>query len=138
MRDKEWVGSNSYATSIMSSQRQPHTQQQPLDGMPPPPPYQPVAPQQAQTLYTPPPGPPPGHAGPIPNMLNADPASYIPPTHASTGRQDSVSSGAQQMGQGSNRAQNPFTTQRQPSIKENQLEFLRSYDTIFLGKCLLQ
>lgn len=79
-------------------------------------------------------------------MMAADPASYLsgqqqqqthpPPPAAPLGRHDSVSNAANQLGGPSaagGQGRNPFLTQRQPSIKENQLDFLRTYDTIFVG-----
>ncbi|MCO5584966.1 hypothetical protein L7F22_038898 [Adiantum nelumboides] len=109
------------------------------DGLPPPPPYEPVASNtqprvqqhNSQTQqFAPPPFPPPGSA-PI----------------AQTGSQSSnpFQQSAQAAGQSSvlhqaRKMSNDFTgvaaiqssTRRQPSIKENQLEFLRAYDTIFI------
>ncbi|PWN92804.1 hypothetical protein FA10DRAFT_263558 [Acaromyces ingoldii] len=167
----------------MSSRRQPNSRNpaanaDPTAGLPPPPPYQPVAdpntraPSHAQQ-YAPPPGPPPGHQQPQPasnnpfadprtsympqsgtaplprppqNILHADPASYIssaagaassPPSSNASGvrRQDSVSAHARRLSQEmatSASSSLAAGSARQPSIKENQLEFLRDFDTIFI------
>lgn len=117
---------------------------------------QPVsATQPSHQQYAPPPFPPPGHVPPsatsASNMMNADPLAYVQaqqpagatataqstsqypvtnpfaPSHVATHAQ-SMSEEARRPAQSSSSA----GIQRQPSIKENQLEFLRSYDTIFI------
>lgn len=104
------------------------------DGLPPPPPYEPVA-NHVQSgaqrqQYAPPPFPPPESAPYA--IQNNNPSQQ---SSAQAG-QAGVLEQARKMSTHVPESTNPFvsspTTRRQPSIKENQLEFLRSYDTIFV------
>jgi hypothetical protein len=146
------------------------------DGLPPPPPYQAMPSSNAgrqgggqQQIYAPPPGPPPGHseynANPAsnnpfrdppssmaspsfgnPNLMNANPQSYIssasmqaplipsPSSYTTTpNRQNTVANHASLLSQQSSVASGTAGgVNRQPSVKENQLDFLKVYDSIFI------
>lgn len=133
----------------MSSSRNPFASQ---GAAPPPPPYSPVSSQQQ---YAPPPGPPPGfqpgassYNSPqassfqgSQNLMNTDPRTYISPSPSSQSSAAILNASAQQYSVVADHAkrlsaQGQSNTYglgaRQPSIKENQLDLLKTYDCIFV------
>lgn len=110
-----------------------------------PPPYSPTAANggaRAQNQYAPPSGPPPGHyqassnqggtSAPQQNLMDFDPRTYVSSTGGAAAPPQSIVADHAKRLSTQNQSAPQGSMSRQPSVKENQLELLKTYDCIFV------